>query len=381
MRRRFPMFQWPALTLAALTAVGCAGSDFFQAPLNQQPILCGGSIQGIALALTGDVTTFAGTFGVSGNADGVGNAASFEEPYGITTDGLNLYVSDKDGDAIRKIEISSRQVTTLVPQGGGLNEPVGITTDGAFVYVCDSNNDAIQKVDANTGAMTLLAGGTSGAQDGLGPAAQFREPYGITVVGDDLFVADRDNHAIRRVNKNTGEVTTLAGAFATPGSANGFGGDARFNEPMSVTTDCTNLYVGDWNNYTVRKIVIATGEVTTFAGTTGQPGTTNGLGTGAQLLGPRGLTSDGRFLYVADFYNRHGGQPIPVPEPVLESSLIRRIDLTNGEVTTLAGAPDTFGAVDAQGADARFRQPSGVTTDGRSLFVTDRQNNAVRQIQ
>lgn len=277
----------PFLAVAATLVAGCGGSSSFPIQLNQQPVLCGGAVQGLILALNGTVTSFAGTFGVSGNADGIGNAASFEEPYGLTTDGLNLYVADKDGNTIRKIEIASRQVTTLVPSTAGLNEPVGITSDGISVFVCDSNNDAIRKVDIQTGTVSLLAGGTAGAQDGVGAAAQFREPYGITVVGDDLFVADRDNHAIRRVNKNTGEVTTLAGLFATPGSTNGIGSAARFNEPICITTDCVNLYVGDWNNFTLRKVVIATGEVTTLAGTQGQPGSTNGLGTAAQFLGPQ----------------------------------------------------------------------------------------------
>ena len=344
--------------------------------------LCGGQIQGIAAILTTEVSTLAGTAGTTGQVDDVGAAARFSEPYGVTTDGSNLFVTEKDGDDIRKIVIATGQVSTLLPPGT-LREPVGITTDGTFAYVCDSVNNKIRKVKLSDGTVSDIAGGTRGVADGTGAAAQFDDPYGITIEGANLFVADRRNHTIRKIVIATGEVSTLAGSAGIFGSADGTGAAARFDEPMSITTDCkNNLYVGDWNNFTVRKIAIDTGVVTTLAGTTGIPGSTNGVGGAATLYGPRGLTSDGFNLYVADYYQRHGGKPIPAVEPPRGSSLVRKVDLATGTVTTVAGVVDSFGSADnATGTSATFNEPSGITTDGFSLFVADRQNNTVRRIR
>jgi len=93
-------------------------------------------------------------------------------------------------------------------------------------------------------------------------------------------------------------VTTLAGTGSS-GSANGTGTSASFYSPSKITTDGTNLYVADWLNHLIRKIVISTGAVTTLAGT-GSSGSANGTGTSASFYYPRGITTDGTNLYVAD---------------------------------------------------------------------------------
>jgi len=94
-------------------------------------------------------------------------------------------------------------------------------------------------------------------------------------------------------------VTTLAGTVDN-GSANGTGTSASFNYPYGITTDGTNLYVADRNNHLIRKIVISTGVVTTVAGT-GSSGSANGTGTSASFNTPKGITTDGTNLYVADY--------------------------------------------------------------------------------
>ena len=96
-------------------------------------------------------------------------------------------------------------------------------------------------------------------------------------------------------------VTTLAGTGSS-GSANGTGTSASFNYPMGITTDGTNLYVADYSNHLIRKIVISTGAVTTVAGT-GSSGSANGTGTSASFNNPDGITTDGTNLYVTDTYN------------------------------------------------------------------------------
>ena len=114
-------------------------------------------------------------------------------------------------------------------------------------------------------------------------------------------MTDRDNHLIRKIVISTGAVTTVAGTGSS-GSANGTGTSASFNGPTGISTDGTNLYLADYNNHLIRKIVISTGAVTTVAGT-GSSGSANGTGTSASFYNPIAITTDGTNLYVADFDN------------------------------------------------------------------------------
>ena len=200
-------------------------------------------------------------------------------------------------------------------------------------------------------AVSILVGTVAqGAADGAGTLATFRYPSGITSDGVSLYVVDRGNHKIRRIVIATGAVSTLAGT-GVPGAADGAGAAATFYGPSSITTDGTSLYVADMNNHKIRRIVIATGVVSTLAGT-GVPGAADGAGTVATFSAPSGITTDGASLYVADSGNHK----------------IRRIVIATGVVSTLAGtgAP---GRADGPGAKATFGAPSGITSDGISLYV------------
>jgi DNA-binding beta-propeller fold protein YncE len=266
---------------------------------------------------TGVVSTIAGTAGVTGHVDGTGSAARFGGPYGIATDGINLYVTDAT-DTVRKIVIASGEVSTLAGVAGTCGRadgvgtaatfcaPAGIATDGANLYVADSGSSTIRKIVLATTVVTTLAG-TSGSSpvDGIGTAAQFHTPMGIATDGTNLFVADMLNHAIRKIVIASGAVTTLAGTGPTPGSTDGPAASASFWYPKGITIDSTKtyLYVADSYNNTVRKIVIATGEVTTVAGSARTPGFSDGAGTAAGFNDPEGITAFGGNLYVADTNN------------------------------------------------------------------------------
>ena len=224
----------------------------------------GGSSLGVELSLSTVVTTLAGT-GSSGSANGTGTSASFNIPYGITTDGTNLYVSDHDNHLIRKIVITTGVVTTVAGTGSSgsangtgtsasFNYPRGITTDGTILYVADNSNHLIRKIVISTGAVTTLAGtGSSGSANGTGTSASFNAPEGITKDETILYVADTSNNLIRKIVISTGVVTTVAGTGSS-GSANGTGTSASFSSPYGITTDGTNLYVADMSNHLIRKI-------------------------------------------------------------------------------------------------------------------------------
>jgi len=334
----------------------------------------GGSRQGVELCLSTVVTTLAGT-GSSGSANGTGTSASFNTPTEVTTDGTNLYVADFSNHLIRKIVISTGVVTTVAGTGSSgsadnttgtsasFDKPYGVTTDGTNLYVADRNNHLIRKIVISTGVVTTVAGtGSSGSANGTGTSASFYFPYGITTDGTNLYVADRYNYLIRKIVISTGVVTTVAGTGSS-GSANGTGTSASFDKPYGVTTDGTNLYVADYYNHLIRKIVISTGVVTTVAGT-GSSGSVNGTGTSASFDKPSGITTDGTNLYVVDSNNH----------------LIRKIVISTGVVTTVAGT-GSFGSANGTGTSASFDNPSGITTDGTNLYVGDYMNYLIRKIE
>ena len=370
--------------------------------INFDPTRMGGSIQGTPLTLTDpasiSVSTFAGsTTGASGRVNAMGTLASFNRPMNITTDGINFYVADYTNNQIRKIDASG-VVTLLAGSADGsigssdgtgttatFNNPRGITTDGTTLYVTDSGNHTIRSVNKDTGEVETIAGfvGTIGSVDStIGTSAGFNFPTGITTDGTNLYVADYGNHTIRKVIISSTLVSTIAGNVATIGSDDGISTKARFYFPSYITTDGSNLYVTDFSNRTIREIVISTGEVTTLAGIANTaPGAVDGTGPAAGFYNLGGITSDGVNLYVSDYSNAVENDKTP---PTLEKpwiSLIRKVVIATGKVTTLAGGPVTTrisSSVDGTGNNARFVTPIGITTDGRGLYLTDSTFNNIR---
>jgi DNA-binding beta-propeller fold protein YncE len=217
------------------------------------------SIRRIVIA-TGAVTTLAGsTDGIAGADDGTGTASRFDGPSGITItpDGTTLYVADYNNSRIRKIAIATGEVTTMVTSAG-FSHPAGIICDGTGtnLYLTDFSANKIRAIVISSGAVSTLAGDTSyyGSADGIGSAASFYNPNGITLLGADLYVTDSTNNLVRKIEIATGAVTTVAGVPGTIGSTDGSGDAAGFYFPIGITTDGANLFVGDSSNRTIRKI-------------------------------------------------------------------------------------------------------------------------------
>jgi hypothetical protein len=171
--------------------------------------------------------------------------------------------------------------------------------------VADTTSHTIRQIVIATGVVSTVAGsaGVIGSTDATGIAVRFNYPTTVTTDGTNLYVVDTNNNTIRKVVIATGVVTTLAGSAGLSGSTDGTGTAARFNGPMGLATDGTNLYVSDHISNTIRKMVIATGAVTTLAGSAGVIGSTDGTGTAARFYHTVGITTDGTNLYVADYGN------------------------------------------------------------------------------
>ncbi|MCB1318419.1 MAG: hypothetical protein KDK27_20780, partial [Leptospiraceae bacterium] len=168
--------------------------------------------------------------------------------------------------------------------------------------------------------------------DGPGSSARFNFPASIAVVGQNLYIADQNNFAVRRLSLKDLSVITFAGG--TQGTTDGVGTSAQLDGIVAgIATDGTNLYLPDSANHIIRRINLATAQVTTIAGQVGVTGTTDAVGTAALFNSPRGAVSDGLTLYVADRNN----------------SSIRTINLTTLAVGTLisglATAPEGDPAV------------------------------------
>ncbi|MBF2708974.1 T9SS type A sorting domain-containing protein [Flavobacterium soyangense] len=310
----------------------------------------------------GVVTTFAGS-GTNGFVNGIGTSASFNNPYGVAVDSAgNVYVADSMNNAVRKIT-SSGVVTTLAVS---FNYPTGVSVDTAGnVYVADYGHNQIQKI-TSTGIIATFAGNvsnTAGSADGTGYAASFNGPADVAVdSAGNVYVADQSNNKVRKISP-AGVVTTLAGSGVI-GAIDGTGTAASFYNPSGVAVDSAgNVYVADRVNDKIRKITPA-GVVATLAGDQSNPGSTDGLGTNVSLNEPLDVTVDSAGnVYVADTFNNR----------------IRKISLA-GVVTTLAGS-GIAGTADGTGIGASFKTPTGVAVDlAGNVYVADVGNQKIRKI-
>lgn len=354
------------------------------------PNLVGGAIQ-TPLTLAGTVATVPTKVNGVAASLGYGNTGIMSS-FGITTDGTNLYVStssNQNGSLLtywvalyQKVVIATGETTTMISEtnpGGFLNggkAPVNsnaITTDGNNLYAAGFRFGATTcwqcyggytiKMGLATGKATDIATDFIPVIGGLSPPS-FPFAGGTTMDGANLYLTDPTTNTIQKVVIATGAVTTIAGTAGLSGTTDATGAVARFNNPNGITTDGINLYVADTGNNLIRKIVIADGTVTTVAG--GFLGLTyDGTGTGARFTAPRGITTDGTNLYVADS----------------GAHAIRKVVIASGVVTTIAGSYGVAGNTNGTGSAALFNEPRSIATDGTSLYVADYTNGVIRKIQ
>ncbi|HUR54657.1 MAG TPA: hypothetical protein VMZ71_11030, partial [Gemmataceae bacterium] len=257
-----------------------------------------------------------------------------------------------------------------------LDQPFDVAFDRASnLYFSDTFNHRIRKVDAKTGIISTVAGNGKkgfGGDGGKATDAMLNEPYGVELDADgNLYIVDRLNYCIRRVDAKSGSISTVAGS----GGKSGYGGDngpaekAGFKEPNGLCLDGAGmLYVADVADQRVRVVDLKSGIITTFAGN----GTKVSAGDGGPLAkatfaGPRAVAfGPDKCLYVVE----------------REGNSVRRADPAKGTIERFAGTGKKGYTGDGGKAiDATFDGPKEIDIDrAGNVYVVDTENEAIRRI-
>ncbi len=374
------------------------------------------------VASTGNIQTAAGNFSLGAGYSGDGGpatSAQLNDPYGVFVDGAgNIFIADTDNSVIREVVAGSGNIQTVAgnfTSGAGysgdgaiatsaqLDLPEGVFVDGAGnIFIADTNNSVIRVVNAGSAAVTI-AGIAIPAGDiqtvagtyydsGFGSACQFTgsggpaisaflcQPVGVFVdATGNIFIADTDNYAIREVS-TSGTLTTVAGTPGTFGySGNGgLATSAVLNYTSSVAVDgAGNIYIADTDNFVVREVTAADGNIQAFAGnnTLAYSGD-GGPATGAALNFPGGVFTDSSGnVYIADT----DSSVIRVVNPGTQAVTIAGVTIQPGAIQTIAGTgiacltPMGGGCGDGGPAtSAELNYPFGIFVDGAgNIFVAD----------
>lgn len=312
-----------------------------------------------------------------------------------------------------------------------LNNPFGLVIgpDGAL-YWAEYGSHRVLRLDLRSKRISVIAGtGTKGYSGDGGPAsaAQLNTPHELRFDSTgNIYIAERDNHAVRFIDRKSNTISTVAGN----GTA-GFSGDggpahqAQLAQPHSIALDrADNVYICDIMNHRVRKIDARTGMITTFAGT-GERADTPAEAPldGTSLAGPRSIdiAPDGRMYLVLREGNRvfaidaaqrrlkllagtgekgysgDGGPAVAAtfngpkgiaysPEGALyisdtESHVIRRIDLPKGTISTVTGSGQRGDGPDGDRLACQLARPHGVLVHDRTLYIGDSENHRIRTMR
>jgi streptogramin lyase len=256
---------------------------------------------------------------------------------------------------------------------------LGEASGQPVLFVVEQLSHTVRRIDLKTGVITTVAGnGRKGYAGDGGPATQatLNDPHALDRDAEgNLYLADRLNYAVRKVDGKTGVITTVAGTGKAGFSGDGGpGNQAQLREPDDCCCDGKGgLLIADVADWRIRRLDLKTGLITTFAGT-GKPGGKvdraaigdGGPATRAVLVGARAVCTDGKGnVYVCE----------------REGNAIRKID-PQGTITTFAGTgAKGYGGDDGPARQATFNGPKAIRCDAAgNLYVADTENHAIRRI-
>ena len=308
---------------------------------------------------TGTLSTVAGTLDTAGYVNGQSWTAKFDYPTGLAGE-LRAWCGQTGCNQYNSWGIC------ISPQITCYNTHV--------LHINDSQNFVVRKLctgdsSINSGdctnvmnqVSTIAGNNAKGYTDGAAASASFAGMGGHTDDGGSCYMADAENHCIRK-ETSSGNVETFAGT-AYPGFVDGYRTSARFNTPTKMVADGSgNMLIADVGNNAVRKID-SSGYVTTVAGLgSTQPGFADGASNVAKFARPTSLVQYGSYTYVADSLNHR----------------IRMID-SSGNVSTYAGNGQK-GLVDGAKESAQFNTPTELVINGGLMYISDSANNVIRRI-
>jgi len=334
-----------------------------------------------AMAQQTVLTSAAGTGTGGYNGDGQpATAAQLNGPYDVTVDAAgNIYIAEWYSSRVRKIDAATGTIATIAGTGGhffdgdggpataaNLDSPEGVAVDTAGnVYIADSLNNRVRMVTPS-GTITTIAGSGLPGYDGDGPATQheLNGPAGIVLDGSgNLYISDKSSHRIRKLNLASGQLTTIAGTgIGTYGGDGGPATAAALYNPSHLAMDkAGNLYVADTYNHRIRKITPG-GIITTVAGT-GVAGFSGdgGPAGAAQLNNPTSVAIDAAGnMYISDAFNKR----------------IRQVSSSTGTIRTIAG--DAAAGCGTTNSSLTFPLGISVNATGDHLYIADFGSNQVR---
>ncbi|HEX9425048.1 MAG TPA: thioredoxin-like domain-containing protein [Pyrinomonadaceae bacterium] len=237
---------------------------------------------------------------------------------------------------------------------------------GDRLFIADSNHNRIVVTKLDGSFIETIGTGAVGSADGAFNNASFYRPQGLALDGDSLYVADTENHFIRRVDLKTKTVQTVAGTGqqARDYFRQGPARTIELSSPWDLQLVDRQLYITMAGSHQIWKLDLDKQEVSTFAGS-GREARQDGPLLEAGFAQPSGITSDGKMLYIADS----------------ESNIIRAIDMVSGRVETLVGGDlFDFGDVDGQGDDVRLQHPLGVVALGDKVLIADTYNHKIKEL-
>jgi thiol-disulfide isomerase/thioredoxin/sugar lactone lactonase YvrE len=241
---------------------------------------------------------------------------------------------------------------------------------GGRLFLADSNHNRVIVASLDGGAvLEIIGAGGPGLRDGRFEQAQLNHPQGMAFDGRFLYVADTENHAIRRADLETRQLVTLAGTGeqsreydSIPAPAHG----RALNSPWDLTLAHGVLFIAMAGSHQIWGLDLEGGIIAGHAGS-GREGHLDGPLLAASLAQPSGLATDGQVLFIADS----------------EISAIRTADLDprGGHVRTIVGQGlFDFGDIDGSGDEVRLQHPLGVAYADGTLFVADTYNNKIKSI-
>ena len=234
------------------------------------------------------------------------------------------------------------------------------------LFIADSNHNRIVITKLDGTLVETVGTADAGAADGTFDKASFYRPQGMALAGDNLYVADTENHLIRRVDLKTRTVETIAGTGQQ--SREYFkSGPARtvaLNSPWDLELVGRVLYIAMAGPHQIWKMDLDKNEVSTFAGS-GREARLDGPLLESGFAQPSGIATNGKNLYIADS----------------ESNIIRAIDIVAGTVKTIVGGDlFDFGDVDGSGDEVRLQHPLGLISYGDKLLIADTYNHKIKQL-